>query len=37
MLKPLSKNDDTAILNLWNCCLPDLQLTDRLLEQNTWQ
>ncbi|MER2128303.1 GNAT family N-acetyltransferase [Solibacillus sp.] len=37
MLKTLSKNDHTAILNLWNSCLPDLQLTDRLLEQNTWQ
>ncbi|MBD8034424.1 MULTISPECIES: GNAT family N-acetyltransferase [Solibacillus] len=37
MLKSVTKEYHKEILDLWNTCLPDFRLTDRLLEQNTWQ
>lgn len=37
MLKPVTKESHKDIIDLWNVCLPDFKLTDRLLEQNTWQ
>lgn len=37
MLKPLIKESHKDIVDLWNICLPDFKLSDRLLEQNTWQ
>lgn len=37
MLKPVTQEFHEEILNLWDTCLPDFRLTDRLLEQNTWQ
>ncbi|MGN7478334.1 GNAT family N-acetyltransferase [Solibacillus silvestris] len=37
MLKQLTKKFNEEILDLWNQCLPDFLLTDRLLEQNIWR
>lgn len=37
MLKPVTKESHKDIVDLWNICLPDFKLSDRLLEQNTWQ
>lgn len=37
MLKPVTQEFHEDIINLWNTCLPDFKLTDRLLEQNVWQ
>lgn len=37
MLQSLTKQYENEILTLWQACLPDFQLTARLLEQNVWQ
>lgn len=37
MLKPVTKESHQDIIDLWNIVLPDFKLSDRLLEQNTWQ